>query len=566
MAPSSRWTVGASVDSKRSYDYIIVGAGSAGCVVANRLGEDPSKRILVLEAGPQDRHWSIDMPAGVGMLVGGERYNWNYRSEPEPYLDHRSIGTPRGRTLGGSSSINGMVYIRGHARDYDAWAGQGCSGWSYSEVLPYFIRSERHDRGADRYHGDTGHLHVTSGNPSGPLDAAFIDAGVQAGYGATEDFNGYRQEGFGRVDRTTRNGKRWSTARGYLAEATRRGNVEVLTDALALKVIFSGVRAVGIEYAHAGEVVTARAECEVILCAGAIDTPKLLQLSGVGSADDLRRLNLPVVQHLPGVGRRLCDHPDTVVSFRCKKPVSIYPWAVAPGKWLVGAKWLLTRSGLAASNQFESGAFIRTRAGVEHPDAQLTFMPLAILPGTVDSVRAHAFQIHIDLMRPTSLGSLSLRSADPRTPPKILFNYLMTERDRADMRAAVGLVREIVAQEAFAELAGDELSPGAEARDDASLDAWARKVTETGYHAAGTCKMGADEDSEAVVDPQLRVRGLEGVRVVDASIMPAVVSGNTNAPTVMIAEKASDMIRGREPLAPSDAPVWIHSQWQSTQR
>lgn len=550
----------------RKYDYIIVGAGSAGCVLASRLGEDPSARILLLEAGPADHHWSIHMPAGVGILLSNDRYNWNYRSEPEPHLDNRLIGTPRGRTLGGSSSINGMVCIRGHARDYDAWAAGGCAGWSYREVLPYFIRSETHDRGANAYHGDNGPLHVTSGDAAGSLDRAFIEAGLQAGYGATDDFNGYRQEGFGRVDRTTRNGRRWSTACGYLAKATARGNVDVLTGALVSRVVFSGTRAVGVEYSRVGEAASADAEREVILCAGAINTPQLLQLSGVGDADDLHQLGLPVVQHLPGVGRRLCDHPDTVVSFQCSKPVSIYPWAVAPGKWLIGARWFLTRAGLASSNQFESGAFIRTRAGVEHPDVQLTFMPLAIVPGTVESVRAHAFQVHIDLMRPASFGRVSLRSADPGMPPKILFNYLQAEQDRADMRAAARLVREIVAQKAFSGLVGDELSPGKDARDDASLDAWARKTAETGYHAAGTCKMGAGDDVEAVVDPQLRVHGLEGLRVVDASIMPALVSGNTNAPTVMIAEKASDMIRQRQPLAPSDAPVWIHPQWQSVQR
>ncbi|MGY2343309.1 choline dehydrogenase [Pseudomonas sp. SDO5532_S415] len=552
--------------ANHEFDYLIVGAGSAGCVLANRLGEDPAVRILLLEAGPADKSWTIDMPSAVGMVVGGTRYNWSYSSEPEPYLDGRRIGTPRGRTLGGSSSINGMVYIRGHARDYDAWAEQGCEGWRYQEVLPYFKRAQNHADGADDYRGATGHLHVTPGDTQTPLCAAFLAAGVEAGYGLSSDLNGYRQEAFGPVDRTTRNGRRWSTSRGYLREALGRGNVQVHTDALALRILFDDRRAIGIEYEQNGEIHTAQARREVLLTAGAINSPQLLLLSGVGPAAELRDLGITVKHDLPGVGRRLNDHPDTVVQYLCKKPVSLYPWTTAPGKWWIGARWFVTHDGLAASNHFEAGAFIRSRAGVEHPDLQLTFMPLAVKPGSVDLVPDHAFQIHIDLMRPTSLGSVTLNSADPRQPPRILFNYLKTEQDRADMRAGARLVREIIAQPAMAAFRGEELVPGPHAQSDEALDAWARQVTETGYHASGTCKMGPSSDAEAVVDPQLRVHGLDGLRVVDASIMPVIVSGNTNAPTVMIAEKASDMIRGRQPLPPSEAPVWIHPQWQTRQR
>ncbi|MEO6677778.1 MAG: choline dehydrogenase [Pseudomonas sp.] len=549
-----------------AFDYLIVGAGSAGCVLANRLGEDANLRILVLEAGPADKSWTIDMPSAVGIVVGGTRYNWSYSSEPEPYLDGRRIGTPRGRTLGGSSSINGMVYIRGHARDYDGWAEQGCIGWSYQEVLPYFKRAQTHADGADDYRGASGHLHVTPGDTQTTLCVAFLAAGAEAGYGLSNDLNGYRQEAFGPVDRTTRNGRRWSTSRGYLSEALARGNVQVATDALALRILFEGRRAVGIEYEQNGKIHQALARREVLLTAGAINSPQLLLLSGIGPAAELRDLGIRVIHDLPGVGKRLNDHPDTVVQYRCKKPVSLYPWTTAPGKWWIGARWFATHDGLAASNHFEAGAFIRSRAGVEHPDLQLTFMPLAVQPGSVDLVPDHAFQIHIDLMRPTSLGSVTLNSADPRQPPRILFNYLKTEQDRADMRAGARLVREIIEQPAMAAFKGEELVPGPHAQSDEALDAWARQVTETGYHASGTCKMGPVGDPEAVVDLHLRVHGLDGLRVVDASIMPVIVSGNTNAPTVMIAEKASDLIRGLPALATLDAPVWIHPQWQTRQR
>ncbi len=550
----------------RSYDYVIVGAGSAGCVLANRLGADREARVLLLEAGPVDRSWTIEMPAAMGAVVGGTRFNWNYASDPEPGLDQRRIGTPRGKCLGGSSSINGMVYIRGHARDYDGWAQAGCTGWSYREVLPYFIRSERHSLGADPYHGADGHLHVTAGDTSTPLERAFVEAGAQAGYGKTADCNGYRQEGFGRVDRTTRHGRRWSTARGYLAEAMSRGNVTVLTGSLVHRVMLSGQRATGVVYEHAGQLAEVRAEREVILSAGAINTPQLLMLSGVGPAQELRALGIEPVVDLPGVGRRLADHPDLVVQYLCRKPVSIYPRTRAPRKWLSAAQWFITKSGLCASNQFEAGAFIRSRAGITHPDLQLTFMPLAVRPGTVEPVAAHAFQVHIDLMRPKSLGSLRLASRDPNVAPRFVFNYLTEPEDRAVLREAVRLVREVVSQPAMAAHAGEELSPGLTMHQNAALDAWLRVTTETGYHASGTCRMGPSRDPEAVVAPDLRVHGVGGLRVIDASATPSIVSGNTNAPVVMLAEKGSDLVLDKPPLPPSNVPVWEAQEWPTRQR
>ena len=549
-----------------AFDYIIVGAGSAGCVLASRLTEDPQIRVLLLEAGPKDRSWRIDMPSAVGSLLSSDRFNWNYVSDPEPHLDGRRLTHPRGRVLGGSSSINGMVYIRGHAGDYDGWAASGLAGWGYADVLPYFKRAEHHCRGADAYHGGSGPLAVFAPDLNAtPLAAAFVDAASQAGYGLSDDSNGERQEGFGKVDRTTRSGRRCSTARAYLAPALRRANLKVLTGALVHRVLLQGDRAVGIEYAQGKVLAQARADRDVILSAGAINSPQLLQLSGIGAGAQVSAAGIETRVDLPAVGANLNDHPDIVIQHRCLRPVSIFGANRGVGKLLAGLRWFAGFGGLAGSNHFEAGGFLRSRAGVRQPDLQLTFMPLAIKPGTVDDVGMHSFQVHIDLMRPKSLGRVTIRSADPAAAPSIRFNYLADPQDVRDLRASVQLTREILAQSALAPYRGEELNPGDGIQSDADIDAWVRRGVETCYHPVGTCRMGPDPRG-AVVDAECRVHGVVGLRVIDASIMPAIVSGNTNAPTIMIAEKMSDRLRGR-PGLPREAPaVWEHPRWATQQR
>ena len=548
------------------HDVIIVGAGSAGCVLAARLSEDTSRRVLLIEAGPPDRSWRIDMPAAVGSLLSSERFNWNYVSDPEPYLNGRRLTHPRGRVLGGSSSINGMVYIRGHARDYDGWAAQGLTGWSYAEVLPYFKRAERHLHGGDAYHGASGPLAVCAPNldPTS-LAASFVRAGVQAGYGTETDVNGERQEGFGRIDRTTFKGRRCSAARAYLDPAITRRNLAIRTGVRVNRVMLDKQRAVGIEYTDRIGTHLAGADAEVIVAAGAINSPQLLQLSGIGPANLLRQFGIPVQHELPAVGENLNDHPDIVIQHRCLKPVSLFGANRGIAKLLTGLRWFAGIDGLAGSNHFEAGAFLRSRAGIEFPDIQLTFMPLAIRPGTVEDVGQHSFQVHIDLLRPQSLGRVAIRSADSGEAPSICFNYLANPLDRTALRAALRLTREILAQQALDEFRGEELYPGAAVSNDADIDAWIRQCVETCYHPVGTCRMGLDPLG-SVVDAQGRVHGVAGLRVVDASIMPSIVSGNTNAPVIMMAEKISADILGSSAPAPDKAAVWIHPHWASQQR
>jgi len=547
------------------FDYVIVGAGSAGCVLANRLTEDANVRVAVLEAGGADHSVFIHMPAAFSIPLANDRYNWYYHTEPEASMNGRRMYCPRGRVLGGSSSINGMVYIRGHAFDYDGWSQRpGLEHWSYAHCLPYFIRSENRLQGGDEYHGSGGPLAVTTPSMSNPLFHAFVEAARQAGYAYTRDMNGYRQEGFGPMDQTTFRGRRWSTMRAYLRPAMRRSNLRVLPRTLALRVRFEGRRAVAVEYEHAGSVRIARARREVIVSGGAINSPQLLMLSGIGEADALRRLGLPVVADLPGVGGNLQDHIEIYVQHACTQPVSLYSTQKPLAKLAIGVRWLLTGTGPGASNHFEAGGFIRSRAGVRHPDLQYHFLPIAADYDGKERIDQHGFQLHVGPMRPTSAGSIQLRSADPRQAPAIRFNYLQTEADRTEMRAAVRLTREILAQRAFDPFRGAELRPGPAVVSDEQIDAFARARAESAYHPSCSCAMGSDP--QAVVDGELRVRGVEALRVVDASVMPAVVSGNLNAPTIMIAEKAADLIRGRAPLALVRVPVFEHPNYRSEQR
>jgi choline dehydrogenase len=506
------------------------------------------------------------MPAALSIPMNMERYDWRYYTEPEPNLNHRRLHTPRGKVLGGSSSINGLVYVRGHPLDFERWQAQGASGWGYHDVLPYFRRAERYIGGADEYRGGEGKLATRQGLLTNPLHAAWLAAGREAGYAHTADVNGFQQEGFGWLDMTVGRGRRCSAANAYLRPAMRRGNLAVYTQALATAVVFEGRRAVGVRYQRGGGAHEVRARREVILCAGAINSPQLLKLSGVGPGDELAALGIGVVRELPGVGENLQDHLEFYFQIASREPVTLYTHTSAWRRALIGARWLLTHDGLGASNHFETGGFIRSRVGVRHPDIQFHFLPLAVSYDGSSLAREHGFQAHVGPMRSRSTGWVRLGSAEPRDKPRIFFNYLSQPEDWTEMRACVRLTREIFAQPAFDRYRGREIQPGADVQSDEQIDAFIRARVESAYHPSCTCRMGSAQDPLAVVDSEARVMGVEGLRVVDSSIMPSITTGNLNAPTIMLAEKAADHIRGGPLLPRASAPYYVAPDWQSSQR
>ncbi len=548
-------------------EYVIVGAGSAGCAMAYRLAE-AGKRVLVIEHGGTDVGPLIQMPAALSYPMNMSLYDWGYKTQPEPHLDGRSLVTPRGKVVGGSSSINGMVYVRGHAGDYAHWAESGAAGWSYADVLPYFKRMETWHEGGQGgdadWRGKDGPLHISRGPRDNPLHSAFVEAGRQAGYPVTGDYNGEQQEGFGPMEQTVHKGRRWSAANAYLKPALKRENCELIR-AFARKVVIEEGRAVGVEVERGGKVEVIRAEVEVILAASSLNSPKLLMLSGIGPAQHLAEHGIDVVADRPGVGQNLQDHLELYLQMASSQPITLFKHWNLISKAMIGAQWLFTKTGLGASNQFESAAFIRSRAGIDYPDIQYHFLPIAVRYDGQAAAEGHGFQAHVGPMRSPSRGAVTLASGDPKEAPNILFNYMSTEQDWVDFRKCIRLTREIFAQDAFKPFVKHEIQPGDAMQSDEELDSFIREHVESAFHPCGTCKMGAVNDPTSVVDPECRVIGVEGLRVADSSIFPRIPNGNLNGPSIMTGEKAADHILGRR-LAPANSEPWFHPEWQTAQR
>ncbi len=546
-------------------DYIIIGSGSAGSALAYRLSEDGKNTVLVLEYGGSDIGPFIQMPAALAWPMSMSRYNWGYLSEPEPNLNNRRITAPRGKVIGGSSSINGMVYVRGSMTDYNEWEELGAQGWAYADVLPYFKRMENSHGGEDGWRGSDGPLHVRRGSYKNPLFRAFVDAGQQAGFELTDDYNGSKQEGFGLMEQTVHNGRRWSTASAYLRPALKRPNVELLR-CFARKVVIENGRAVGVEIERAGRIEVVKANREVIVSASSFNSPKLLMLSGIGPGAHLKDMGIEVKVDRPGVGANLQDHMEFYFQQVSTKPVSLYSWLPWFWQGVAGAQWLFTKSGLGISNQFESCAFLRSAPGVRQPDIQYHFLPVAISYDGKAAAKSHGFQVHVGYNHSKSRGNVTLRSPDAKADPVIRFNYMSHPEDWEKFRHCVRLTREIFGQKAFDQYRGPEIQPGEAVQTDDQIDAFLREHLESAYHPCGTCRMGDANDPMAVVDPQTRVIGVDGLRVADSSIFPHVTYGNLNGPSIMTGEKAADHILGKGMLARSNQEPWINPRWETSDR
>jgi len=552
----------------KDYDYIIVGAGSAGCVLANRLSESGEHQVLLLEAGGRDASIFIKMPTALSYPMNTEKYAWQFHSQPEAGLDGREMHCPRGKVMGGSSSINGMVYVRGHAMDYEQWRDLGLSSWGYADCLPYFRKAETWSKGGDSYRGDKGPVGTCTGNDMqlNPLYQAFIDAGQEAGYPYTADYNGYQQEGFGTMQMTVDGGVRDSTSRAHLTGLGGRRNLTILRKVQVEKVLLQGQRAVGVSFSQGGQLHTANARQEVILSAGSVGSPQLLQVSGIGDQAVLQQAGVDTVQHLPGVGKNLQDHLEVYFQYRCQQPISLNSKLDYWNMFLIGARWVLRRDGLGATNHFESCGFIRSRAGLAWPNIQYHFLPAAMRYDGQAAFDGHGYQVHVGPNKPQSRGHVHIVSPQAGDAPEILFNYISTEQDKQDWRDTIRLTREILNQPALDNFKGEEIQPGKDVHSDDAIDAWVKANVESAYHPSCTCKLGTDEDPMAVLDEQCRVRGIDNLRVVDSSIFPTIPNGNLNAPTIMVAEKAADMILGKPPQKDEAASYWLDEQWQTRQR